>query len=282
MATFVGKPLPRLEDARFLTGQASFTADLDLPDQAHAVVVRSPHAHAGIEGIEVAAARAAPGVLAVHTSADLGAAGIGAIPSLTRTPPFRFANADGSEMADAPQYPLARERVRYVGEPVAVVVAETLAQARMPRISSRSITGRCRWPRRSRLRLPTTRRCSGRSCPAIGRFTGRWGIARPSPRSCAPRPMSWSWRSSIRGRSSRSWSRAPRSAATTAPRTVTPCTPAASRRTSCGRCSRRSSRSPRRRSGWWFPTSAAASARATSSTPSSSWSCSPRGRSAVR
>ena len=71
MATFVGKPLPRLEDARFLTGQASFTADLDLPDQAHAVVVRSPHAHAAIERIELAAARAAPGVLAVHTGADL-------------------------------------------------------------------------------------------------------------------------------------------------------------------------------------------------------------------
>ncbi|MGH6904455.1 MAG: xanthine dehydrogenase family protein molybdopterin-binding subunit, partial [Geminicoccaceae bacterium] len=128
--TFVGKPLPRLEDARFLTGQATFTADLDLPDQAHAVVVRSPHAHAAIERVELAAARAAPGVLAVYTGADLGAAGIGAIPSLTRTPPFRFANADGTEMADASQYPLALERVRYVGEPVAVVVAETLAQAR--------------------------------------------------------------------------------------------------------------------------------------------------------
>jgi carbon-monoxide dehydrogenase large subunit len=130
MATFVGKPLPRLEDRRFLTGQASFTADLDLPDQAYAVVVRSPHAHAEIEAIDAAAARATPGVLAVYTSDDLRAAGIGPIPSLTRAPPFRFVNADGSEMADASQYPLSIDRVRYVGEPVAVVVALTLAQAR--------------------------------------------------------------------------------------------------------------------------------------------------------
>jgi carbon-monoxide dehydrogenase large subunit len=130
MATYVGKPLPRLEDRRFLTGKGRYTADLDLPGQAHAVVLRSPHAHAEIERIDRAAARNAPGVLAVYTSDDLREAGIRPIPSLTRTPPFRLVNIDGSEIADASQYPLATLRVRYVGEPVAVVVAESIAQAR--------------------------------------------------------------------------------------------------------------------------------------------------------
>ncbi len=130
MPSYVGQPLPRLEDERFITGRAHYTADLDLPDQAHAVVLRSPHAHAEIAGIELAAARRAPGVLGVYAAADLQAAGIGPIPSLTRTPPFAFTNADGSELPDASQFPLATDRVRYVGEPVALIVAETLAAAR--------------------------------------------------------------------------------------------------------------------------------------------------------
>jgi aerobic carbon-monoxide dehydrogenase large subunit len=129
MNAHVGQPLARLEDPPFLTGQARYTADLDLPGQAHAVVLRSPHAHAGIAGIELAAAKAVPGVLAVYTSADLRTAGIKPIPSLTRTPPFQLMNADGSLMADGSQYPLAEGRVRYVGEPVALVVAETVAAA---------------------------------------------------------------------------------------------------------------------------------------------------------
>ena len=127
--TYVGQPLPRLEDEPFLKGAARYTADLDLPGQAHAVLLRSPHAHAEIAGIEPAAARRAPGVLGIYTSADLQAAGIKAIPSLTRTPPFALGNADGSAMADGSQYPLAVGRVRYVGEPVALVVAGTLAAA---------------------------------------------------------------------------------------------------------------------------------------------------------
>ena len=130
MNAYVGQPLPRLEDPRFLTGAARYTADLDLPGQAHAVVLRSPHAHAEIAGIELVAASRAPGVLGIYTSADLQGAGIKAIPSLTRTPPFELRNADGSAMADGSQYPLALGRVRYVGEPVALVVAETLVAAR--------------------------------------------------------------------------------------------------------------------------------------------------------
>jgi carbon-monoxide dehydrogenase large subunit len=129
MTAYVGQPLPRLEDRRFLTGAAHYTADLDLPGQAYAVVLRSPHAHAVIEAIDVGPARRVAGVLAVYTSADLEAAGIKAIPSLTRTPPFQLLNADGSLMADASQYPLAQDRVRYVGEPVALVVAQSQAAA---------------------------------------------------------------------------------------------------------------------------------------------------------
>jgi aerobic carbon-monoxide dehydrogenase large subunit len=129
MPSFVGQPLPRLEDGRFLTGEGHFTADLDLPGQACAVVLRSPHAHATIAAIDVELARRSAGVLAVYTSVDLQAAGIKPIPSLTRTPPFQLMNADGSLMADASQYPLALDRVRYVGEPVALVVAESQAAA---------------------------------------------------------------------------------------------------------------------------------------------------------
>jgi aerobic carbon-monoxide dehydrogenase large subunit len=130
MGTYVGKPMPRLEDRRFLTGAGRYTADLDLPEQAHAVVLRAPHAHAQVVSIDTAAARHAPGVLAVYTSEDLSAGGIEPIPSWARTPPFKVLNADGTEMPLAEQYPLAIERVRYVGEPVAMVVAESLAAAR--------------------------------------------------------------------------------------------------------------------------------------------------------
>jgi carbon-monoxide dehydrogenase large subunit len=130
MPSFVGQPLPRLEDELFITGRARYTADINLPGQAHAVVLRSPHSHAEIVGIRLAAAQGAPGVLGVYCAADLQAAGIGPIPSLTRTPPYRVENADGSDLPEASQYPLATDRVRYVGEPVALIVAATPADAR--------------------------------------------------------------------------------------------------------------------------------------------------------
>jgi carbon-monoxide dehydrogenase large subunit len=129
MPSFVGQALPRLEDRRFLTGEAHYTADLDLPDQAYAVALRSPHAHAIVEAVDLEPARQTAGVLAVYTSADLQATGIKAIPSLTGTPPFQLLNVDGSLMADGSQYPLAQGRVRYVGEPLALVVAESQAAA---------------------------------------------------------------------------------------------------------------------------------------------------------
>jgi carbon-monoxide dehydrogenase large subunit len=129
MPSFVGQALPRLEDRRFLTGEAHYTADLDLPDQAYAVALRSPHAHAIVEAVDLEPARQTAGVLAVYTSADLQATGIKAIPSLPGTPPFQLLNVDGSLMADGSQYPLAQGRVRYVGEPLALVVAESQAAA---------------------------------------------------------------------------------------------------------------------------------------------------------
>ena len=126
---YVGRPLRRVEDARLLTGNGGYTADLDLPGQAHAVFVRSPHAHALITAIDGDAARAADGVLGVICGADLEAADIGPIPSLNGTPPYQVLNADGSALPDASQPALAVGRVRFVGEPVAMIVAETRAQA---------------------------------------------------------------------------------------------------------------------------------------------------------
>ncbi len=130
MGTHIGRSVPRLEDEDFLRGRARYTDDIKCEDQAIAVLVRSPYAHAELLSCDTAAAGTAPGVLGVFTSADLRTAGIREIPSFTRTPPYQMFNADGSEMADASQYPLATDRVRYVGEPVALVVAETAAAAR--------------------------------------------------------------------------------------------------------------------------------------------------------
>jgi carbon-monoxide dehydrogenase large subunit len=126
MAKFgIGQPVARFEDPRLLTGGGRFQDDVNLPGQAYAVLVRSPHAHATIRSIDVAAARAASGVLAVWTGADYARDGLG-MPKAT----MPRKKADGSPMF-APQRPaLVADRVRYVGDPVALVVAETVAQAK--------------------------------------------------------------------------------------------------------------------------------------------------------
>jgi aerobic carbon-monoxide dehydrogenase large subunit len=120
----VGQALRRFEDVRLVRGQGRFHADVNLPDQAHAAVVRSVHAHARIRSVDVSAALQAPGVLAVFTGDDLAKAGLGSMrTTLARTRP------DGSPMF-APTHPvLVRDRVRCVGDPVAFLVAETVAQA---------------------------------------------------------------------------------------------------------------------------------------------------------
>ncbi|MSO71495.1 MAG: xanthine dehydrogenase family protein molybdopterin-binding subunit [Alphaproteobacteria bacterium] len=121
----IGQPAARVEDVRLLTGGGRYTADIDLPGQAHAVVVRSPHAHARLLGVDTGAARTVPGVLAVLSSAELAADALGDIPCRALVK-----NRDGTPCALAPRSLLARERVRHVGDPIAFVVAETLAAAR--------------------------------------------------------------------------------------------------------------------------------------------------------
>ena len=115
----------RVEDAPLVRGAGCYTDDLVLPRQAHALMLRSPHAHARIRGIDAARAQVMPGVLAVLTHADLAAAAIGRLPSL---PPLK--SRDGSDRREPLRHALAREVARHVGDPVACIVAETLAQAR--------------------------------------------------------------------------------------------------------------------------------------------------------
>ncbi|MBX2854653.1 MAG: xanthine dehydrogenase family protein molybdopterin-binding subunit [Rhodobacteraceae bacterium] len=121
----VGQPVRRKEDDRFLRGAGQFVDDITEPGQAYAVFLRSPAAHAKITALDVAAARGAPGVLAVYIDSDARAAGMKDLASLAP-----IANADGSDIAPVTHPHLARGRVRYVGQPVAMVVAESLAQAR--------------------------------------------------------------------------------------------------------------------------------------------------------
>ena len=134
MPQTIGQPLRRKEDLRLLTGQGRYSDDVSLPGQAYAHVLRSPHAHARIRGIDTGAARAMPGVLAVLTGADVVADGLKDVPPtpIPMKPPadIALANRDGSAHGYAPQELLPTDRVRYVGQQVAMVVAETLAAAK--------------------------------------------------------------------------------------------------------------------------------------------------------
>jgi carbon-monoxide dehydrogenase large subunit len=114
----MGQSVSRLEDPRLVQGLGRYSDDVNLPRQAYAAVVRSPHAHARIAGIDPAAALRAPGVLAVLTGADLAADGVGNLPS-----DGSRKRRDGSPAFRTPRPALARERVRHVGDPVALVVA---------------------------------------------------------------------------------------------------------------------------------------------------------------
>jgi carbon-monoxide dehydrogenase large subunit len=124
----------RREDHRLVTGAGQFADDLSIPGTVHAAMVRSPHAHAHIISIDTVAARTMPGVLAVLTGADVLADGLGHIPHATGSSKVgsdvRLAFPDGSERLITRQWPLPSDRARFVGEAVAMVVAETVAQAR--------------------------------------------------------------------------------------------------------------------------------------------------------
>ena len=121
----MGQPIRRIEDQRFVTGTGQYTDDVNRPNQSWMAVLRSPYAHADVKSIDTTAAKVAVGVLGVFVNTDLEAAGFTDMPADSIPP-----GPDGTA-PEAPHRPiLAKDRVRYVGEPVAVVVAETLDQAR--------------------------------------------------------------------------------------------------------------------------------------------------------
>jgi len=123
--TEIGSPVRRREDYRFVTGQGTYTDDINRPRQLYAYILRSPHANAVINGIDASAAAKAPGVAAVFTGKDMEADGIGGLPC-----GWLIHNKDGSPMNEPPHPVLASGRVRHVGDPVAVVIADSLGQAR--------------------------------------------------------------------------------------------------------------------------------------------------------
>ena len=122
-AGLVGQSVERKEDYRFLTGGGQFTDDITLPHQSYGYFLRSPHAHARIRSIDTAAAKSAPGVLGVFTGKDM--ASVGGLPC-----GWQINNIDGTPMKEPKHAVLAENKVCYVGDHVALVVAETLAQAK--------------------------------------------------------------------------------------------------------------------------------------------------------
>jgi carbon-monoxide dehydrogenase large subunit len=121
----VGQPVRRKEDDTLVRGKGKYTDDIDLPGQAYAFIVRSSHAHGIIRGIDTAAAKAMPGVLGVWSGADFADAGYGPF-----TCGLPLKSRDGTPLLQTNRVALMTDKVRYVGDPVAFVVAETLAQAR--------------------------------------------------------------------------------------------------------------------------------------------------------
>ena len=124
-ASLIGARVERKEDYRFLTGAGQYTDDVTLPRQTHAAFVRSPHAHARIKSIKKDKSLKAPGVLAVYTGEDLAAGKVGGLPC-----GWLITSTDGQPMKEPPHPPLAQGKVRYVGDHVAVVIAETQDAAR--------------------------------------------------------------------------------------------------------------------------------------------------------
>lgn len=121
-ATGIGAAVKRIEDFRFLTGKGNYTDDINRPGQSYAYILRSPHAHAKIKSIDSSAAKAAKGVLAVYTGEDMQ---VGSLPC-----GWQVHSKDGTPMHEPGHPPLAQGKVRYVGDQVAVVIADTYAQAK--------------------------------------------------------------------------------------------------------------------------------------------------------
>ena len=197
----IGQHVVREEDNRLLRGKGRYVSDVKLHGETQAYVLRSPHAHAKITAIDTSHAKAAPGVLAVLTGADLAKRGLG-----TLRPFAPRKRSNGRRCFACPQPLLVKDRVRYVGDPVAFVVAETLNQAkdaaelidvtyqrcrRSSRRKTRSCPARRRPRRESRQRgVLSRRRQQGRG----RRRFRQGGASRQTQRtsSTASRPIRWS------------------------------------------------------------------------------------------
>ena len=208
---------PRVEDDALVRGLGRFVDDAPQPNQAYAAFVRSPHAHARIRSIDVAAARAAKGVVAVLTHKDIEAAGVG---STSLHPPLNGRN--GTKLIVPFRPALAGERVLHVGQPVALVVAESaaLAQDAAELVDGRVRGTGCgrRRARRARIRRAAALAGGARQCgdrlarPGAGRRQQRAARSRTS----SPAPRMWrASRPSISASSSPRWSRAARPRGTT-------------------------------------------------------------------
>jgi carbon-monoxide dehydrogenase large subunit len=157
----IGQSVPRTEDPMLLRGKGHYTDDVSLPGQAYAVIVRSQVAHGVIRAIDTAAAAKMPGVLRVYAAADL--AGYGPLKCVV---PFN--NQDGTPMKKPLREALAKGKVRYVGDPVAYVVAETLLQ---PPKRSASISKLCRRSPRPNRPSATARHSFTTTCRITSRST---------------------------------------------------------------------------------------------------------------
>jgi len=124
-ATGIGAAVRRKEDFRFITGQGTYVDDINRPGQTHAYFLRSPHAHAKLRNVDIAKASKMPGVVAILTGADVAAAKLGGLPC-----GWLIHSKDGSPMKEPPHPILVADKVRHVGDNVAVVIAESYAQAK--------------------------------------------------------------------------------------------------------------------------------------------------------
>ena len=124
-APYIGQSVKRKEDQRFITGGGSYTDDINAVNQTHAYFLRSPHAHAKVRSINLSQAKAAPGVIDIFTGEDLAAAKVGGLPC-----GWLITDVNGQPMKEPPHPLLAQGKVRHVGDQVAVVIAETLNQAK--------------------------------------------------------------------------------------------------------------------------------------------------------
>ena len=125
MASLVGSRVERKEDKRFLTGKGRYTADINIANQTYAVFVRSPHARAKIKKVDISKALKSSGVVSILTGAEIAEDKIGGLIA-----GWAIRSEDGSEMKCPANPPLAKDNVNFVGDPVAVIIAETLAEAK--------------------------------------------------------------------------------------------------------------------------------------------------------